>query len=274
MIRNLADYLKENRTIDLADVAFTLQMGRKSFNHRWMTVCASVEEALETLNSPGKGETHDCLPGEEKTTPLFIDSTGDKASLLEIGRQWLHGQEINWKRFYTKEKPKRLPLPTYPFEGQQYWIEGHPFKIESLQQLSRETQPLRQKDITDWFYVPRWIGSTLAPSQEEKNESFCLLVFINEESLVARLVEQLRTIDTGTAGTGEHHTVITAAPGNSFKKIGNSEFEINPQDSSDYLKLFKELEQLNVFPHRIIHTWNVAGENYPGATAWPWPRPS
>jgi amino acid adenylation domain-containing protein len=266
MTQNLAEYLNENRSINLADIAYTLQMGRKSFNHRWMTVCSTVEQALETLTTPGKGETHYCPPGEEKLTPLIFDTTGDKAALLEIGRQWLHGQEIDWKRFYTKEKPNRLPLPTYPFEGQQYWIEGHPFKIESLQQLSRETQPLRQKDIGDWFYFPRWIGSTPAPSQEKDNEPLRFLVFINDESLVDRLVKQLHSTNTGTPGTGDHHTIITASPGNSFKKKGNHEFEIDPHNSSDYHSLFKELEQLNVFPHRIIHTWNVTPGDYPGET--------
>lgn len=48
---NLAGYLEQHREIDLADVAFTLQTGRKRFNHRRMVVCGNVDEAISTLSN-------------------------------------------------------------------------------------------------------------------------------------------------------------------------------------------------------------------------------
>ncbi|NEN88877.1 MAG: acyltransferase domain-containing protein [Okeania sp. SIO3H1] len=53
------------------------------------------------------------------------DSQSDVAFLLKtLGQLWLHGLEIDWSRFSTHEQRHRLPLPTYPFEKQRYWIEA------------------------------------------------------------------------------------------------------------------------------------------------------
>lgn len=49
MTRNLADYLTRQPDLDLADVAYTLQAGRKAFNHRRVLVCRNTEEAIRAL---------------------------------------------------------------------------------------------------------------------------------------------------------------------------------------------------------------------------------
>ena len=43
--------------------------------------------------------------------------------LSALGRLWLAGSRIDWAGFYAHERRKRLPLPTYPFERQRYWVE-------------------------------------------------------------------------------------------------------------------------------------------------------
>jgi acyl transferase domain-containing protein len=46
---NLADYLKHHPDLNLADVAYTLQVGRKAFNHRRIVVCQDRDDAVTTL---------------------------------------------------------------------------------------------------------------------------------------------------------------------------------------------------------------------------------
>ncbi len=46
---NLATYLKENPTLNLADVAYTLQVGRALFNHRRIVVCHDLEDGAAAL---------------------------------------------------------------------------------------------------------------------------------------------------------------------------------------------------------------------------------
>ena len=49
MSANLARFLEKNPEIDLADAAYTLQVGRRSFKYRKMAVCSSVDEVSDAL---------------------------------------------------------------------------------------------------------------------------------------------------------------------------------------------------------------------------------
>ena len=46
-----------------------------------------------------------------------------EALLLCVGKLWLAGGKLDWGKYYSNEKRGRIPLPTYPFERQRYWIE-------------------------------------------------------------------------------------------------------------------------------------------------------
>ena len=54
-------------------------------------------------------------PQEQKSDIAFILNT--------LGRLWLAGVQVDWSGFYRDEKRHRVPLPTYPFERQRYWVE-------------------------------------------------------------------------------------------------------------------------------------------------------
>jgi non-ribosomal peptide synthase protein (TIGR01720 family) len=49
---DLAEHLKQNPELNLADVAYTLQAGRTPFSHRKVVVCRDREEAISTLETP------------------------------------------------------------------------------------------------------------------------------------------------------------------------------------------------------------------------------
>ncbi|GET38795.1 non-ribosomal peptide synthetase/type I polyketide synthase [Microseira wollei] len=52
------------------------------------------------------------------------DQQSDVAFLLNaLGKLWLAGIQVDWAGFYAGSQRYRLPLPTYPFERQRYWIE-------------------------------------------------------------------------------------------------------------------------------------------------------
>jgi len=51
-------------------------------------------------------------------------SEDDIAVLLTaLGQLWLAGIEPDWGKFHSLERRRRVPLPTYPFERQRYWID-------------------------------------------------------------------------------------------------------------------------------------------------------
>ncbi len=55
------------------------------------------------------------------------------ALMTALGRLWLAGVPVDWAAVHTTysavdppARPRRVALPTYPFEGQRHWIEGTP----------------------------------------------------------------------------------------------------------------------------------------------------
>ena len=52
--------------------------------------------------------------------------TSDLEHLLTVlGKVWLAGVGVDWEGFYSRESRRRVPLPTYPFERQRYWLEAY-----------------------------------------------------------------------------------------------------------------------------------------------------
>jgi acyl transferase domain-containing protein len=43
--------------------------------------------------------------------------------LSAVGRLWLAGGTVDWRSFYEDQRRYRVPLPTYPFERERYWID-------------------------------------------------------------------------------------------------------------------------------------------------------
>ena len=54
-------------------------------------------------------------PQEQHSDVAFLHNT--------LGRLWLFGVKVDWSDFYANERRHHIPLPTYPFERQPYWIE-------------------------------------------------------------------------------------------------------------------------------------------------------
>jgi acyl transferase domain-containing protein/acyl carrier protein len=75
------------------------------------------------------------------------DPQSDTALLLAtVGKLWCSGATVNWAALSSGERRRRLSLPTYPFEGQRYWI-GPPDKQEPA---------FQRRPFADWFYTPAW----------------------------------------------------------------------------------------------------------------------
>ncbi|MEH2106018.1 type I polyketide synthase [Nostoc sp.] len=177
------------------------------------------------------------------------EQQSDVSFLLQtLGRLWLAGVEIDWSGFYTHEQRHRLPLPTYPFERQRYWIEPN-----KQGQGDRHTSVSlgKKPDIADWFYIPFWKPS-LPPVQLEHQElasqKFCTLVFIDECGLGSKLVKQLET---------QNQDVITVKVRENFTLLNKSQYTINPENNHDYDLLIQELLKQNKFPKTIVHLWSV-----------------
>lgn len=55
--------------------------------------------------------------------PPIEDPAETVALLTALGRLWLAGAAVDWNGFHARERRRRVPLPTYPFERKKYWID-------------------------------------------------------------------------------------------------------------------------------------------------------
>ena len=55
--------------------------------------------------------------------PHVSDAQPDRDFILStLGNLWLAGIELDWAGVHRHERRSRVPLPTYPFERQRYWL--------------------------------------------------------------------------------------------------------------------------------------------------------
>ncbi|MEH1851361.1 MAG: beta-ketoacyl synthase N-terminal-like domain-containing protein [Nostoc sp.] len=168
--------------------------------------------------------------------------------LQTLGRLWLFGVEIDWSGFYTHEQRHRLPLPTYPFERQRYWIDA---KSPSPSLKSKSVKLDNKQDIADWFYVPSWKRSLLPNSSSYKIESTQneWLFFVDDLGIGEKLINTL--INQGK-------NVITVKQGEQFSKLSDSVYTINPYRCEDYDTLFQELILFGKLPQHIAYLWSIS----------------
>ncbi|MCC5623494.1 type I polyketide synthase, partial [Nostoc sp. CHAB 5715] len=196
-----------------------------------------------------------CLEGDDRAKSVMLptlrhsyEQQSDMAFLMNtLGRLWLAGVEVDWSGFYTNEQRARIPLPTYPFERQRYWIDVNP--EAALATPSQQTLH-KKPNIADWFYIPSWKRSPHLPLKS--SQKLCCLVFVDTLGVGSQVAQQLEL---------QGHNVITVVIGEQFTKLGDRAYAINPQSSSNYDTLLTELSILDLNPNAIAHFWSVTAND-------------
>ena len=184
-------------------------------------------------------------PQERKSDVAFL--------LNALGQLWLAGVRIDRSGFYSRERRHRLPLPTYPFERQRYWIE--PKKQQSdivgkpVEAQPTTSESTKKPDIGDWFYLPSWKLSPRSPN-ELKDESVLsnALVLLDEYGLGTELVKRLES---------EGREPICISIGSQLTRSSDRAHTLNPENPDDWDALIEELSAANKLPKTIVHLWNV-----------------
>jgi acyl transferase domain-containing protein/acyl carrier protein len=137
--QQLLTFLREEPLSDetLADLAYTLQVGREPMEERLGIIVSSLKELEDKLE--------DFMSGREEIEALYRGgSKGNKSVLAVLAADedlqssiavwiekrkyaellglWVNGLTVDWHKLYNGSKPHRLSLPVYPFSGERYWI--------------------------------------------------------------------------------------------------------------------------------------------------------
>lgn len=122
MAINLGQHLQKHTELSLANVAYTLQVGRQAFEHKRILVCSNREEAISLL-----------LQFDPANFPAISDSQAAD--------------------FRENNRYHRVPLPTYPFEKKRYWIDPITTSDELAPSVSPKYLSVESKIITIWKEV-------------------------------------------------------------------------------------------------------------------------
>ncbi len=143
--KRVLDFL--DRKVDLADLAYTLQIGRVAMESRVSFVVKEQEELCQKLTDflSSKKAIKGCWRGERANG--FESKDLDGCSLEEIAKLWASGANIDWPRLYDKRAAHRMRLPTYPFAKERFWVPSGP---HSLAARSTFLHPLLQQNSSNF----------------------------------------------------------------------------------------------------------------------------
>ncbi|HML90062.1 MAG TPA: SDR family NAD(P)-dependent oxidoreductase [Methylomusa anaerophila] len=170
-VQQLLAAIKEQQFTDrdLADVAYTLQVGREAMEERLAVIAGSVQELAEQLKSyvdggDGDGEVYrGQVKRNKETLAVFaadedlakaIDAWVAKGKYAKLLDLWVKGLIVDWNKLYGDNKPRRISLPTYPFARERYWLAGQDTKtagsgLPAALALAGAIHPLLQRNTSD-----------------------------------------------------------------------------------------------------------------------------
>ncbi|WP_429865112.1 SDR family NAD(P)-dependent oxidoreductase [Bacillus thuringiensis] len=145
-------YLRKNQTVNLANIAYTLQVGREAMPCRLAFTTknqAHLEQQLEQWLNKVEISEH-CYERDNQITKktLAPDQTLKTAlmknDIKTIAQYWVNGHPIAWQELHQgKQRHKVAKLPTYPFNRRSCWIgrsKTAPGIKQSVEMLPLDTQ--------------------------------------------------------------------------------------------------------------------------------------
>ncbi|MFD8381149.1 SDR family NAD(P)-dependent oxidoreductase [Streptomyces sp. NPDC059679] len=145
--RRLHDFLDRDDSADLADLAYTSQLGREALPERLAVVAGSTRELKHALAhhlADGSGTGQPLAPAtpvlrgnaEDDTGPLstvlvgargeaFLAGLVADGDLESLAALWVHGTRVPWSDLHRGRR-RLLPLPATAFEAGSYWIGRKP----------------------------------------------------------------------------------------------------------------------------------------------------
>lgn len=163
-----------------------------------------------------------------------------------LAQLWAAGAEVETAPLFCGVSGRRVPLPTYPFERQSYWVE--PPKEPAGKVAEKPASVGR--DIADWFYVPTWkrVQPLVRSADEPASPRGSMLMIGDPNGLTDRLCQELRAMG---------RTVVRVQQGHEFAQIGEHRYAVRPGERADLERLLHHVEAEVGLPSDVCHLWNV-----------------
>jgi acyl transferase domain-containing protein/acyl carrier protein len=268
MSENLAAHLEQHPDLALADVAWTLLEGRKAFPHRRAVLCRDVREACRgLLGTDGElaisGHAADSVSASASPEIASREIDGgplapEPQRLRRLAELWTAGHGISPAALYAGETRTRVPLPTYPFEYQSYWVassrsaaarqsrqdEGHAEPTQAMRATAAE--PREDGAAKVHYYVPSWTRQPSFKVDLDNRFAGKHVVLIHDDRDQAQRWAT-RLLDSGAA------SVAHVSRGTSFQQTGDQAYTIDPASPRDYERCFDALSAAGAVPRYILY---------------------
>lgn len=161
-----------------------------------------------------------------------------------LGKLWKAGLTINWTKYHQNEIRNKLTAPSYFFDKYDLDFQVNP--MEQVAAIGTESKNSR-KPLSEWFYTQNWKRSfrSAETSLSELNHNF--LIFTDGAPLLTALADQLSV---------EGNVVCCVNRGNYYQQYNDVTFTIDPEDESDYVRLFEDLNNSGVRFDQVIFNWS------------------
>ncbi|QYF93475.1 SDR family NAD(P)-dependent oxidoreductase [Massilia sp. PAMC28688] len=164
----LAYVEQQGGALDLAGLAFTLQVGREAMDERLAMLASDGAQLQERLRAflAGERDGEDTWHGQVRRGA--VEMFGDDEDMREaIGKWvarhkfgkllelWVRGLDLDWNTLYAGGKPARVRLPAYPFARERHWVDtarrGSGLATVLHPLLHANTSDLLGQRYSSWF---------------------------------------------------------------------------------------------------------------------------
>jgi polyketide synthase PksN len=178
----MADFIGAAPALALADIAWTSQAGRTPMAERLAIVANDRDDLLDKLRrwaggtgAPAgvfEGNPRDARQGavsliDGEAGSAFVRMTLAQRDLPRLAGLWIAGIGVDWAALHEGSRPRRVSLPTYPFERERYWIDAVPVAATSAGQVEPAVEPTVQPVAAAapadqlLCYSPEWSAAAL-----------------------------------------------------------------------------------------------------------------
>ncbi len=170
----------------------------------------------------------------------------DVATLVgAVGRLWGMGGQVDWRAFSGGDSRRKIPLPTYPFEREEYSLlhEGRDVGGPGQGEMGGE------RPASDTLFAPVWRRAAMSPSASIAGKPDAVwLVFLDSLGLGTRCVARLKALQLD---------VITVGLDTGTDLHTDADYRLSADKPAAYKQLFDTLSARGKTPDRILHLWNI-----------------
>jgi acyl transferase domain-containing protein/acyl carrier protein len=200
----------------------------------------------ETLSSlarrhPALGANRPVLASQ--CHPNRREQNGDQPALC-VARLWIAGVELDYQAFFNLTHGRRVPLPTYPFERQSFWMRSPESRSAPLEEANSA-----RRDISDWIYSPVWSRAEpldFTPAKTSDSAVQQVLILGRQDGLSERLYKHLLS---------QGRSPVWVEFGQGFERLAENRYCIRPSAREDFEQLLQVIPGGNL--SHIYHLWSL-----------------